>query len=754
MSQVNDPTPAQRQQEQNVISQENAVFKDALAKGRITQAQYDAAMEIQNKRASDNVVPKETKPTAWTTNYQASQAYWTAAGFPQYGGIYGVPTGIGPNQEIYDVKEIGGTPTTRPPMSNAELTGQKQLAITVGPKIDYVKKENKGSFFGPTALWIDPKTGTATPYGTHKATPEEKADLKRRYLAGENIFGMSPEERATAGLSLATAVIAPIAVASGTSLSWAAAMAAGAITIPATADVVTVAAAGRHITPAEAVGYAAIATLGVQAGRSLVNSPLIKGRVQSMVDASYERQIRFNEAVLQGKVRGETAVWKPEDLGLVGNNKVLYELTGQPMPKVNFASQVNIARVPSGDAAMGMSGFQRVAVADDLFDFGFVPKSAMRVEYVRPPTPTTAIGKPSGLPLYYGIGGGVLTEMEYLDMQRAVKQDLKIAEANEQNRLLKVDQSSGKFPKSTLDVDYNPMGFDNYPLDLAYAEGKTVSAAWAGPYQKGPTANLGMRPFTDLAKSASKGGGTPSAGPIKTVTTTKTPTLDVGTLSNLGSQFTTKTVFQTGFNPSVWQGVPIYGRKGTAMSQEQEYVLDYPESGLPHPPKLGESLILDLDKAQRDRSRVSLGTQGFMLISQRGISTSIIDLGQGVALGRDVGVSADQIARGIQQGALGQGLDLGGIFEQPTPRPVFGIPTNPFVGGGGFGGSFLGGFGGFDLGGGGRRGGRRSGVGRYPRAYPIVTGRQVLENLGLGSTAKTKRKVKHRGKSKGVKRRK
>jgi hypothetical protein len=79
-------------QEALVIAQENKVFADALAKGQITQAQYDAAMKAQRARLTDQTVPEGgVKLTAWTRQYQSSQAYYQSIGYSQYGGLYPVP---------------------------------------------------------------------------------------------------------------------------------------------------------------------------------------------------------------------------------------------------------------------------------------------------------------------------------------------------------------------------------------------------------------------------------------------------------------------------------------------------------------------------------------------------------------------------------------------------------------------------------------------------------------------------------------
>jgi hypothetical protein len=308
------------------IQQENKVFRQAYESGKINKAEYDQAMAVQRQReqkltsqsvaaplpVQSGTTPKsyvqgnwqpvtsetpKTEETQRSLQYSRSVVFWTQAGYPQYAGKY-PPVNVPPEKEIYTAEESGGIPTNRPPLNGAETgvvkgtwvdkkTGEqavvgKQLQVTVGPKITMVEEQSQGSFFGPSQL-------------SRPATEAEKAELKQRYVKGENIYGMSLEEKAIAGLTLATGVVAPVATAE--TLVEAGSYVAGQALAIGIGEVVT----GGKLTPSEIVGLAAIGTLGVQMGRSIVQSPRARAYVSKRINASYEQQIRLNEAVLSGK---------------------------------------------------------------------------------------------------------------------------------------------------------------------------------------------------------------------------------------------------------------------------------------------------------------------------------------------------------------------------------------------------------------------------------------------------------------------
>lgn len=695
---------AESARERRIVEQENIVFKHALDTGKISQAQYNQAMAAQNARLADTKgVPVTAQPSKATTDYLASVQFYGAAGYPQYGGIYAVPQGIGANQEIYKITEKTTVPATA--RAGYIPAKQKSLEIALGPKINYI-------------MDVPAYLSFAT-FEPRKPTPEERQKLHERYLRGEDISaGAAIERGAMANLVLATGVVTPIVTAP--SLAIAGVHIAAQATAIGVGEVFT----GGKLSVSEAIGLAAIASGGVQIGQGVIRSPLVKGRVQSMVDASYEQQIRFNEAVLQGQVKGVTEVWTP-----TGWQKVAMKVTGA-MPK-GFAEQVNIARVTGGAGPMGLTEFQRIGSADDLFEFGFVPKSAMRVEMVR--GPETAVAKPSGLPLYYGVGVEFLTEYEFLDLKHEVAR----AEMAQNDAWKAANQG---IPESQLAYDYRgPLRIENYPVKMGYAKGKTVGGAWTPPYQQGPTGFTMKTLWGSKTTGPSAIGAEKGVGPItpaQALTVTMKPITATSLVTGLTTQFTAKSVFTSGYNPAVWQGTPFYASKGRAMVEEIIYPLSYPRSGLPHPSKLGEAFVLDIGKAQRQRGGLGQAMQGFLLISQRGLYTSILDVGQGARLGVNLGVNVGEMSRAMQE--VGQ-YSTTGLITVPTTKDVFQTSVPPFNAKDLFGGFNLGAFSDFSApSGGGRRRGPSAGIGRYKRVYPIVTGADFLKNI-LRQTKLTKR---------------
>lgn len=298
----------------------------------------------------------------------------------------------------------------------------------------------------------------------------------------------------------------------------------------------------------------------------------VRGRTQAAIDASYDRQIRYNEAVLSGKVKGVTEVWSP-----TWSQKAAMRLT-RVAPSTRFAQQVNVARVPSGNVPFNMAAFQRVGAADELFDFGFVPKSAMATENIPAPMQTTTPSRFALHPVMFS----------WKEFKGDLKGDLATAELNAELKQRAIDRG---IPESQLAYDYRgELGFEKSPLKMEYAQGKTVRYAWEGPYQQAPSTRAGMRPLWE-----SIGAKTPKSTTFTQALIEAKPTAKTGISSATSTagmppySATSETLLRSVYSPSMWQGTPYPGAR-SSLAMEETLFLSYPASGLAHPMKLGEAL--------------------------------------------------------------------------------------------------------------------------------------------------------------------
>ena len=641
-------------------------------------------MAYQQQRASDKVgVSPSARPSSQTTAYLQSKAYYTQIGYPQYGGLYATPN-IPKGYEIATVKET--VKTTQ--LSGAAPKTTKSLQFVLMPEITEVWVGK--SYFGPQF--------------TRPPTPAEKANLKARYLAGENIF-QSGEERAMTGLGLA---LIPVPIITAPTLLTALKFAVPAASAVGIGEAYKVSTTGKHLTVGEAVGLAGITELGVSLVTGIVQSGPIRGRVQSKIDAAYEQQFKLNEAILMDKpmpqnIEGMTGLspWSPT----IGQ-KIAMKITGAAV-KVPAIS-VNVVRVPNADVPFNMAGFQRMQTAEDLFDFSFSPKGGLVTQYVAGPEIITPASKFPLSPIMFDWAG-------FAD----IKADMATAELNAEMKQRLIDQG---IPENQLDIDYGgPLSFKKTPVtkpsEIMAGPKNTIGLDLSADLMTGDfNLSEGIGGYNKAVGRAEarygKGGGIVNRPNLLSVLEKPIINADVsvsgGALSRLAPLgLTTKSPLLTGFNPAVWQGSPFYRQTTKAVQDEIVYPLSYPASSLAHPTKLSEIAGFG-SKADLD-----LGQFGRMDLAQTPIAW--------IGLTQDV-------------------IQIPKTTTPEVPQDILRDLTIPsdFFNKSGFGGSVFGDFKGFDIGGSRRGGSPLGGWGRYKRVYPIITGEQFLKGI-LRQNTKTRK---------------
>lgn len=334
-----------------VANREAAVYKDALAKGAISQDEYNTAMGYNDQRLKSG---QDMAPSPKTVEYEASQKYYSELGYPQYGGVYKIPT-VPAGMEVAKITEktaadaplAGITPSYGRPDGRPVDPRSKQLSLTLMPEIKQVYTNT--SFFGV----ID----------TRPPTPKEKQQLRERYLRGEDVF-MTAEDKALVGLGMAT-VILPTVTAS--SVIGAAKYAAGAVVPVAAGEAYKYKTTGQHLTPMEGVmlaglGQAAVggASTVAKIGGGKVKETLSNtgSKIRDTVSPGRAQESKLYSRVVAPK--SEVVVGQPKQPGpqtaAVGSKSWLEAVRVKVQPERGVYNRA-VASVNQPEAVVGSPSF-------------------------------------------------------------------------------------------------------------------------------------------------------------------------------------------------------------------------------------------------------------------------------------------------------------------------------------------------------------------------------------------------------------
>ncbi len=587
--------------------------------------------------------PEAERLRHMTPEQRASDEYYRSIGHPEYAGKYAAPN-LPQGAKVRSVREeTMARATNAPRQMGGRETGE---AVTGGKLIFGVEVPGKSSKaagfgdykrnpprmirpvrsgFGPSVGFWDPETGRQSEViGYDPATGEQ-------VLAEVTYDGKGPspaEGRALLGMTATSVVAAPFA-APKLLLFEAGGVAVG--------EGLKYGATGQHLTGEEAVYSAGtgllVGSTTLAVGRG-VNQKYIQPRVERSLTASYEAQQRANVDALKTGYDPwevpETKLWRP-----TGPQRLAMKITGA---RVNFhmATQ-EVAASSYSNSAQFMGGIARNG---DAFDFAISPKSSF-------------LGLNKGeLPIRPSAStGSRLPVAPVMQAWKEFKQDLKTVELNEELRLRAAEKG---IPESQLAYDYEgPLSFDNYPVKLGYAKGKTVPAAWRGPFQETRGTRTGMKPIWESQ------GAKPQTGRGSSSVASYGEGYSVA-LKNVqrasGISFTT----QTG--------------RARAIFDVEDLVLKYPKSGLAHPPILAPPSVITR-QILKDRQQTGLFSGSALSVGLLGLQVPAVASRQ----------TPGQIYR--QDTVQAQELDLdvpqwtGEVSRHKQPVPPLGFPTAPAASG-------------------------------------------------------------------------
>lgn len=685
------------ERERAVVERENRVFRDALIRGIVTPEQYGEAMKFQRARLQDATAPKDIRLTAWTRRYEESQAFYSKAGYPQYGGVYDKPD-LPAKTEVYSIKEV-----TTQVLGNEP---KKHLEFQLVQEGFFEKAMNRG---GPLD-WLVPSW--------HYTTPKEQAVL--RQAARQGTLEVTSIRREAAkplmtAFTIGTAISSPL-------------MAAASITGVAIGEAYKQTTTGQQMTWEETLGAASTAMFAAGVGqmaysglKGALQSEYVTGKVQQRIDASYRRQMELNEAIIQGRPlpKGAEAMTGPQVWTPTFGEKFLMRITKVKAPTVPAIQTVHWT--PPSDVISAKTGLAYpqqtypVEAVDIAFDLAMTPKSGLRV------TTKPSISEAQYLQMVARSKVPISDAYAALMNYQLTRQGMK-AEAAFKWEMELIAAEKGKIPESLLAYDYTPLSRYQKP-ELPYRVTpsgitKKYSYEWAGPYQKAPampkktsTPFKYETPTSDVAKLTANIGGYKGT-PTKTVQITPvklSPTLTPAGLIPITAQKLVSQVAQiTGFNPSVWQGPSFYGTKATKASGFDLIGFSVPALDFKQP------AITKSDTKQAPILKPLAGVSP--------VPANVADLSQGAtlkaseALASDLSQSAFQKAAQKQAQKQAQQLKQAQKLIQVTTPVIPKIPSFPNDQGGKKkkkkkGKSLLGGY------------------GRFPREYPIVTGADFLEGF-------------------------
>lgn len=249
-------------QNQQSVTDQNAVFLDAYQKGIINKEQYDAAMVFQKgQMAEARTAPTGPAPTVIQTDqrtdqYLASMEFYNSIGHPEYGGLYAVP-------DIPEGFQVTNVTKDADGQLNFEIYGQStdNNALDMAINADMTRK---AFMLGANTRQGTSPTGPSLALITSNLSPEDKAAFNE-YQKKEVTASM-----VNLGLTFAVAAAPIVAPAVGVAATT---IVAGEVASVAIAQGVKLAEGGGALTLDEALVNAGVGAALAGTG-SVANSAL------------------------------------------------------------------------------------------------------------------------------------------------------------------------------------------------------------------------------------------------------------------------------------------------------------------------------------------------------------------------------------------------------------------------------------------------------------------------------------------------
>lgn len=750
---------AELDRERQLINQQNEVFRLAYERGQISKEQYDEAMRGQRARLSDTKgVPVEAQPYKGTTAYLASEKPFfqkdaNAVVLPKQGIVYGgefysvdvpknmVITGIARGEPVTETVTTAegefartSTPLT---LSFAMDPTYKAPPVPTDPLLSVPSGKDFVSALDPTAKGkntlfagvekYQSQEKRARQYAHETGLPVETARkmvmqadvqqtlVKAALIGGVVSFAVSPTVAAIgAGSSVAISQTVK-GVTQGElltveELAYAAGIGA---TFGVGGSQITSAATKAAPILAEQTVKGAVARIGFQTGLGAgVGASMSAGQTAILGGSPEQIAESAAKGAIAGGAIGATFATGTEVYHVAKPwiGRQFEGLKSKLSPERSMYERV-VLDAQTGktvSAERGLSMTERVRGV-------FRPEEAAAFRKTQPLTPDT-----KGTSILRRIGDTLRPENAMF--RRVVGTSPKEA-------TLKPTSSPDTFYSGGEFVPFKG-GKGGLSSVLVVKQKPVVAkpmkpmpvqtAAWTADLQ---AVEFKPKPLEIKAETVSKTAA-------KSVAMAKTKT-EVSTLAG--------TAEVVGFNPMLYSGpsFPLTGRRKRLREITESISLDYPASGLPHPPKMGDVLntsrIESLGQQAQELTTVSaekMNVDSLLIYGtkRRGMSSAILDaavsfgvspvfdVGANTAMATELtsisktgtkqtqeltqGLKAEEISKQFQKGFLEVGLPEG--FGRKSP--------------------FLG-----------------RGVGRQKRKYPIVTGADILESL-LGTKKPTKKR--------------
>lgn len=719
---MSQPAPTPIQQEAAVVQQENAVFRDAYQKGLISQEQYNAAMAYQSGRVSDTTAPAETELTQWTKDYQESQAFYSEAGYPQYGGAFAVPT----VPEGYQVAKIEETPAA----SGAKTLNISFIKPAEPTPTPTALESALSKYFAEPKIVYSPsgRAGTRTDMSSFMTFEQQQAARWANYTPEERtaLEGYLAAERNQKILSLAMTITAPISFVVAPIPAT-----IGAISSPLISQGIKGFQGGGLLTPQEVYESATMGATFSAVGSGvmgqvakavpILTQPTISGAVSrvtasTIIGGTGGGAIGAGEAALRGGdiLEGaKTGALYGTALGFTFG--VGGEVYGAAKPWIG--RQYNrVANTLSPERAM----YNRVVLGQEAQAAATGSSITTKLQEAFNPTEAAMYRRVTGV----SSQPTQITPTDITTPKTTWTQRITTAISPEKALYSRVTGTSPKPSSSTF------TGGEFKPF---YSSGGKGGLSSVLVVKQAPALKAPMKPMpvqlaaweTQLTKT--EVAPIPKIEPLslKTEVTAFAPKTIQKTTP------TTPTTVITAYDPTVYQGTPYLGTRRRQKTEYDQTVLSYPESGLSHPPKLSEQIENAMSQFETGRTRQEVGTIAFQIPSSLSAFapkqtqqlpkpstivtpksfvgvTPIFDIGQVPKV--DTSTVTDTIQRTVQeQGQITTQFSTSKTLTRGIPRGMFEISVPE-----GF--------------------GRRSplslrGAGRQKRLYPIVTGEQVLKSI-------------------------
>lgn len=725
------------QKEKELVAFENVVFEDAYKRGIITKEQRDEALALQRKRLADEEgVPVTAQPSPMTTAYLGSKDPFLqkdvgAVILPQHGLIYkgefyqvDVPkhmmiTGVERGEPVVDVvKTAEGEVTTTstpltltfvmdpsykpPPVPTEPLfnipSGFTDVIESQNPILQSIKK---------TVSQESRARGYAKETGLPVETARQlviQADLQQTLVKASLVGG------------IVSFAVAPTAAVIGAGTSVAISQAFKGVTkgelltaeeLAFSAGVgATFSVAGSVITGAATSKFPVLAEQTVKGAVSRIGFGTALG-------ASGGAAISATETALMGGTPEQIAV-------AAGSGAVLGGAVGAGI--TTGAEVFNVAvpwiarRYQGLKTSISPEGERGLSFGDRLRGV-LKPEEAAMYRRVSPLTET----KPPSI--FQRIEG-------YLRPDSALYKRVTGTSPTDVSTVWKPSFFKGEWkPTSRTDTFYSGGKF------VPFEGGKGGLSSVLIVKQKPVIAKTTVKPFPVQTAAWTSGLKKVEA---KTVTKTEEVVADVKTVLKKKPKVESTlagTAEVVGYNPMQYQGptFPI-GKRGKKREEVETVILDYPESGLSHPIKLGE--VLNISKIED----VGAKQQGLGVLATEKAVKGLVGLEPAKASLLDTKLSAVPASLTEMKGVplvgtktiteTAQQYDTEQIVEQITeglqtqkPSLKFQVPSLEVHLPSGLGGAKV----------------AKRGVGYQKRVYPIVTGADILKSY-LKGTKKAKSK--------------